>query len=65
MVMSGLRSTIRPSRDPRNPPNVLFLLERLPGKMFAEGVFWIDLFEFFPDATSLVAVTEMTKSGSQ
>ena len=45
-----------------NPPNVLFLLERLPGEMFAEGVFWIDLFEFFPDATSLINLTEMTKS---
>jgi hypothetical protein len=45
-----------------NPPDVLFLLERLPGEMFAEGVFWIDLFEFFPNATSLIAVTEMTKS---
>jgi hypothetical protein len=33
--------------------------------MFAEGVFWIDLFELVPDATSLIAVTEMTKSGSQ
>jgi hypothetical protein len=48
-----------------NPPNVLSLLKRLPGKMFAEGVFWIDLFELVPDATSLIAVTEMTKSGSQ
>ena len=45
-----------------NPPDVLFLLERLPGEMFAEGVFWIDLFEFFPDTASLIAVTEMTES---
>ena len=30
--------------------------------MFAEGVFWIDLFEFAPDATSLIDLTEMTKS---
>jgi hypothetical protein len=53
---SGFRETLG------KPPNVLFLLERLPGEMFAEGVFWIDLFEFFPDAASLIAVTEMTKS---
>jgi hypothetical protein len=28
--------------------------------MFPEGVFWIDLFEFLPDATSLIDLTEMT-----
>ena len=53
---SGLRETLG------NPLDVFFLLERLAGEMLAEGVFWIDLFEFLPDATSLIALTEMTKS---
>ena len=30
--------------------------------MLAEGVFWIDLSEFNPDATSFFAITEMTQT---
>ena len=45
-----------------NPPDILFPLERLPGEMLGEGVFWIDLFKFSPDATSLINLTEVTKS---
>jgi hypothetical protein len=45
--------------------NVLFPLERLPTEMLIEGVFWIDLFKFLPDAMSLVDLMEMTKSGSE
>ena len=33
--------------------------------MLIEGVFWIDLFKFLPDATGLVDLIEMTKSGSK
>ena len=33
--------------------------------MFAEGVLWIDLFKFAPDATGLVDLPKMTKSGSE
>jgi hypothetical protein len=46
-------------------PDVLFPLERPPREMFAEGVFWIDLFEFLPDATSFIDLTEMAKSGNE
>jgi hypothetical protein len=46
------------------PTDVLFILERLSAEMFSKGVFWIDLFKFLPDSTSLVDVTKMTKSGS-
>ena len=47
-----------------NPLDVLFPLERLPAEMFIEGVLWIDLIQFVPDAPGLVDLTEMTKSGS-
>ena len=53
---SGFRETLG------NPLDVLFLFEGLPGEMFAEGVFWIDLFEFLPDATSFIDLAEMTES---
>ena len=48
-----------------NPQDVLFPLERLPAEMLAKGVFRIDLFEFFPDAMSLINLAKMAKSGSQ
>jgi hypothetical protein len=44
-----------------NPLDVLFPLERLPAEMFVEGVFWVDLLQFLPDAAGLVDLTEMTK----
>ena len=53
---SGFRKTLS------NPPDVLFVLERLPSEMFAEGVFWIDLFEFFQMRRASSTITEMTKS---
>jgi hypothetical protein len=55
---SGFRETFG------NPLNVLFPLERLPAEMLIEGVFWIDLFKFLPDATGLIDLIEMTESGS-
>src|ERR1700691_1647132 len=56
---SGFRETLS------NPLYILFILERLPGEMFAEGVLWIDLFKFTPDATGLVNLPKMTKSGNE
>ena len=44
-----------------NPSDILFVLERLPSEMLGEGVFWINLCEFFPDSTSLITITEMTQ----
>jgi len=51
---SGFRKTVS------NPPDVFFVLERLPSEMLAEGVSWINLFEFSPDATCFFAITKMT-----
>ena len=56
---SGLQKTIR------NPLDVLFPLERLPGEMILERVFWIDLIQLVPDAAGLVDLIEMTEGGSQ
>ncbi len=56
---SGFRETFG------NPPDVFFPLEWLPGEMFAEGIFWIDLFKLSPNATGLIDFAEMTKSGSK
>jgi hypothetical protein len=39
--------------------------ERLPAKMFSERVFRIDFFEFAPDATSLVDLSEIAKRRSE
>jgi hypothetical protein len=44
-----------------NAPDVIFFPESLPGEMLGEGVLWIDLLEFSPEATSLINLTEMTK----
>jgi hypothetical protein len=54
---SGFRETLG------NPPDVFFPLEWLPGEMFAKGVFWIDLSKFTPNATGLIDLTEMARSG--
>jgi hypothetical protein len=51
---SGFRKTVS------NPPDVCFVLERLPSEMLAEGVSWVNLFEFSPDTTSFFAITKMT-----
>ena len=56
---TGLRETLG------NQPKVFLPLERLPGEMFAKGVFWIDLFEFTPNATGFVDLIKMTESRSK
>jgi hypothetical protein len=47
-----------------NPFNV-FLPKGLSAEMFAKRVFLIDIHELAPDATGLVELTEMAKSGSE
>jgi len=64
MCSSGIGSDRQPNlrETVDDPLDILLSLEGLPSVVFAKGIFWIDLFEFFPDATGLIAITEMTKS---